>query len=108
MTIDDKFNHLKDYIKFRIDIVSNNPDWWLGMARNELPTFDYYLKNCVEDKAGKYDFTKRMFKTCTMQMPIIKDTMEIIEFIQKKTTTRIEFSIWMGTPFNFKEIITTK
>ena len=61
-TIDEQIAHFNDYLKYRIDIISNDiPRWLLKNTKYQLPTFEYYLQNCVIDKGGKYDFTKRNY-----------------------------------------------
>ena len=85
MTREQRFNNLIDFLDYRVDIIANNPNRWLYSFANKerptsyhnLPTFEYYLKNCVIDKGGKYDFTKRLHN----------------------------ISYWMGTPFNFKTVV---
>ena len=101
MNIDEKINHFKDYLKYRLDIISNNPKWWLNKAKYQLPTFDYYLQNCVIDKGGKYDFTKRIYNNQICKNDLIISNSSIKRNINVifKTT----HSYWMGTPFNFKD-----
>ena len=109
MTPTEKLNHLKDYISYRTDIISDKPNWWLTTAKNELPSFDYYIKNCVEDKGGKYDFTKRRYTThATILDKIERVNYQPSKCHQKDVYRTIEYSYWMSSPFNFKEKITTK
>jgi len=97
-----------EYLSYRIDIIANDPNRWLGdKTKFQLPTFEYYLNNCVNDKNGKYDFTKQSYFT-PMQVlkPISFKTQSSIQ-MQSKTLNRfIKHSYWMGTPFNYSEIIT--
>ena len=101
MEIEEKINHFKEYLKYRLDIIGNNPNWWLGKAKYQLPTFEYYLQNCVIDKGGKYDFTIRKYN----------NQIDLKEFNIKnsainrniKAIFKTTHSYWIGTPFNFKD-----
>jgi hypothetical protein len=72
MTPAEKLNHLPNYIYHIADLKAQNPDRWINgyyengrrkLSPYNLPTFEYYLNNCVVDKGGKYDFTKRNYKS---------------------------------------------
>lgn len=97
----------KQYQKFKIEIIASDPKrWCLSSAKYELPTFEYYLENCIKNKGGKYDFTIRRYKTHLESLPKINSVLYDKLFEKQKNITRkIEFSIWMGTPFNFNEKI---
>ena len=105
-TIDEQIEHFKNYLKYRIDIISNDiPRWLLKNTKYQLPTFEYYLKNCVIDKNGKYDFTQRIYgNIMDIKELQIKDS--LIKRSKKVKLTTIH-SMWMGTPFNFEDIIKT-
>jgi len=114
MNIDVKLNHLSDYIKYRIDIVCQDPKRWLLTKSNDgycnlqhynLPSFEYYLKNCVSDKGGNYDFTITRYKTPKQKLSPIR-TANFTSIITKNQAYErwFEYSQWMGTPFNFKLI----
>lgn len=105
-TIDEQIAHFKDYLKYRIDIISNDiPRWLLKKTKYQLPTFEYYLQNCVIDKGGKYDFTKRNYGN-SMDVKELKIKDSIIDRT-KKVTLKTTFSIWMGTPFNYEDVVET-
>ena len=101
MNIDERINHFKEYLKYRLDIIGNNPNWWLGKAKYQLPTFEYYLQNCINDKGGKYDFTKRQYRSPICQ----KDLIVSNAYIERNINIifKTNYSYWMGTPFNFKD-----
>ena len=96
MTTNERLYHLNDYLGFRIDIIAEQPKRWLGGSYYQLPTFEYYLVNCVDDKGGSYDFTRNNYKYTTSPRMCIdgvdRFNAEII----------LSYSYWMGTPFNFK------
>lgn len=97
--IDENFLHLQDYLKYRIDIISNNPNRWLGSSFYELPTFEYYLKNCVLDKGGNYDFTERKYgNESSSHLFQIRNSTKKVQF-------NVRYSMWMGTAFNFETIV---
>ena len=105
-TIDDQIVHFKDYLKYRIDIISNDiPRWLLKNTKYQLPNFEYYLQNCVIDKGGKYDFTKRNYGN-SMDVKELKIKDSIIDRT-KKVTLKTTFSMWMGTPFNYEDVVET-
>jgi hypothetical protein len=104
ITIEDKFNHLSDYLKYRTDIISGDYKKWLGVSKYQLPTFEYYLEKCVKNKGGNYDFTLRRFSSPSVQTDLRIFNQSVKKEI--KIRLRYEYSMWMGTPFNFKEIIT--
>ncbi len=105
-TIEEQIEHFKDYLKFRIDIISNDPKRWLfSSSKYQLPTFEYYLQNCVIDKGGKYDFTKRNYGN-SMDVRELKIKDSVIDST-KKVTLKTTFSIWMGTPFNYEDVVET-
>jgi hypothetical protein len=99
----EEIEHYKDYLKLRVDIISANPKRWLGNSFYELPSFQYYLKNCVNDKDGSYDFTKRRYgnQSCSHVFHISNSVLRV----KQEVTLRLKHSIWMGTPFNYKTII---
>ena len=105
-TIEEQIEHFKDYLKFRIDIISNDPKRWLfSSSKYQLPTFEYYLKNCVIDKGGNYDFTKRNYG-CSVDVKELKIKNSIIDRT-KKVSLKTKFSTWMGTPFNYEDVVET-
>ena len=107
-TIYDKLNHYKDYLIYRCDIIANDPNRWLGSSKNELPSFEYYLKNCVEDKGGKYDFTIRKYETPAQILePISFHSQNKYQMKSKRLYRNVVHSIWMGTAFNYETIINT-
>lgn len=107
MTIDEKLNHLSDYMGYVVDIICNKPHYWLGeFHKNKLPNFDYYIKNCVLDKGGVYDFTVRRYRTHSeVIMPIAHHDKPQMKFAQKKVYSTVNFSRWHFTAFNYKQEI---
>ncbi len=83
-------------MNLRIDIVGNEARRWTSVAKYQLPTFDYYMKNCVEDKGGDYDFTTRRYSSPAQ---VLQPTGKF-----KKFSRNLVYSYWMGTPFNYKEV----
>ena len=96
-----RLDHFSNYLDHRIDIIANNPNRWLKTGFYQLPTFEYYLENCVNDKGGAYDFTERRYKSHTQ-------TLESVRIEHQPRTKELKryfrYSMWMSTPFNFKEI----
>ena len=107
LSIDEKFNHLSDYLQYRTDIICNKPDYWLNdIHKNYLPSFDYYLQNCVIDKGGNYDFTVRRYKTHFEKTKNINHTDKpLMNKVQKCVLVGVEFSRWHFTSFNYKQIV---
>lgn len=115
MKSEEKLKHLRDYINFRIEIIADNPDRWLGYrfkdhwywnAHYSLPTFDEYLENCVINKGGPYDFTKRRYES----LPVYCDPVTYCAHMHRNTGSKkirrcVKYAMYMGTPFNFKEIV---
>ncbi len=99
----EEIEHYKDYLKYRIDIISSNPKRWLGGSFYELPKFEYYLQNCVKGKGGKYDFTRRNYgnQSCSHEFDISNS----ISRIKIQKTVSVRHSMWMGTPFNYETVI---
>lgn len=96
----ERLGYLNEYINIIIDIMCSEPSRWVrSSSRHQLPSFDYYIKNCIIDKGGKYDFTKRNYRT---HFQILNKS----EFYNIKTELirYTQYSIWMGTEFNFKEV----
>ena len=74
--------------------------------KNYLPSFDYYLQNCVIDKGGNYDFTVRRYKTHFEKTKNINHTDKpLMNKVQKCVLVGVEFSRWHFTPFNYKQIV---
>ncbi len=106
----DVLSNVSDWIAIRLELMTNEPRRWVGFehkgnwfknAYYQLPTFDYYMQNCVNDKGGKYDFTKRRY--CSHR-ETIKPMSERGFTDEKGGGSRIlRHSIYMGTHFNFKE-----
>jgi hypothetical protein len=102
----EELEHYKDYSKFRVDIIANNPNRWLSTGRLQLPNFEYYLKHCVNDKGGKYDFTKRNYSTPAQVLdPISFHSQSKYAMNSTRLYRSIVHSMWMGTPFNYKTVI---
>jgi hypothetical protein len=101
--IQEQLQHLKDYLKIRTELMIANPKRWLNSnAYYQLPSFEYYMKHCVLDRGGAYDFTIRHLRSPYTKYQY-KDFCQNID-IENGSITR--YSVWMGTPFNFKtEII---
>ena len=107
---DNVLNDLKDWIAIRLELMANEPNRWVGFehkgqwfdnAYNQLPTFKYYMANCINDKGGKYDFTKRIYST---HMEKIQPMTTLGQCDNDGGAKRvIRYSYYMGTPFNFKE-----
>lgn len=95
----ERLDYFEDYLAIRIDIISNYPSRWLGPSYNELPLFEYYLKNVINDVAGPYDFTVRRYKSVKQTLTRIN-----VEFESKgcELSRYMSYSRWMGTPFNFQ------
>lgn len=99
----DELDQLSNYIDHRIDIICNDVTRWLNNPQ-QLPTFKYY-KDAIKD--SRYDcFNARRFISA-------KDVLNERNILFEKRDTNatvitryFEYSIWMGTPFNYKEIIT--
>lgn len=103
----EKLDHLKDYLGYRLDIIANDTHRWMHSSPYQLPSFEYYLKNCVEDKGGKYDFTRRLYSTPSQHLePISFHSQSSNQMSSKRLYRRIIHSSWMGTPFNYQTIIT--
>ena len=101
-------DHYKEYLKLRIDIIANDPNRWLGNSKMQLPTFDYYLKNCVNDKGGKYDFTVRRYSTPAQVLePISFHSQNKYAMNSKRLYRSIIHSMWMGTAFNYETVVET-
>jgi len=104
MSVEENFKHLSEYLEYWIDIRFNEPKAWEGSRLNSLPTFEYYLKNCVQDKGGKYDFTVPRYSSQSQLLRQINvDYKPLIEVCNLKR--RVLYSYWMGTAFNFHEVI---
>jgi len=102
MTTTDKLIHLRDYLNHRLDIIYSDFSSWQGLRKHNLPTFDYYMENCVEDKGGAYDFTVRRYwknDTLTEDTNVLHESRD---FKSTKVVRKTSYSIWMGTPFNYK------
>lgn len=99
----EELEQYKNYLKFRVDIISANPNRWLGSSFYELPSFQYYLKNCINDKNGNYDFTKRRYgnQSCSHVFHISNSVLRV----KQKVTLSLKHSMWMGTPFNYETVI---
>lgn len=72
---------------------TNDTTKWLFNNTNQLPTFEYYLQNCVIDKGGKYDFTKRNYGNM-MDVKELKIKNSIIDRT-KKVTLITKHSMWI-------------
>jgi hypothetical protein len=99
----DKYSHYGDYLKYRMDILGNDYFSWQGSRKYQLPTFEYYYQNCVIEKGGKYDFTQRNYQSCMTSKELnVKDSI-----IDKtiKVNYQVKYSMWMGTAFNFENVI---
>jgi len=93
--------NLQEYLNHRIDIICNSPQRWLNDLKN-LPTYEYFIKNCIEDKGGKYDFTVRRFvKENNIYQPSKVCNFENVIHNLPTVKTVTKHSIWMSTPFNF-------
>lgn len=57
MSYEDELRHYSDWLGIRIELSLRHPTRFL-QGYYQLPTFDYYIKNCVLDKGGGYDFTR--------------------------------------------------
>jgi len=107
-TIYENIEHYKEYLKLRIDIIANNPSRWLNTGRLQLPTFEYYLENCVKDKGGKYDFTVRRYSTPAQVLePISFHSQNKYAMNSKRLYRSIIHSMWMGTAFNYETVVET-
>jgi len=99
-------DNLQEYLNHRIDIMCNNPKLWIKQPQL-LPTFDYYVKNCIEDKGGKYDFTVRRYvKEVNKYKPSMSCNFINVIHELPEVNTITKHSYWMSTPFNFKSYTT--
>jgi len=106
--VEDKLTHLQNYMSLRIDLISKDPDKWLGAWLNQIFTFDYYMEHCVINKGGAYDFTKRSFKSRKITLDkFYTNQFKKVDLKQKEVFRQLKYSMWMGTAFNEKEFITT-
>ena len=102
----ERLDHYKNYLVYRCDIIANDPNRWLGSAINQLPSFEYYLKNCVEDKGGKYDFTVRRYSTPAQTLePITFHSQNKYQMKSIRLHRTISYSLWMGTAFNYETTV---
>lgn len=101
--IDEHIKEFKEYINIIIDINANG---FIKRPKHQLPTFEYYKENVINDRGGKYDFTKQRYKTRAVKIepfgnidfqirPINDDFIYTQKYYYK-------YSYWMGVPFNFK------
>ena len=106
----DVLNHISDWIAIRLELMTNEHNRWVGFehkgqwfenAYNQLPTFNEYIDNCINDKGGKYDFTKRLYSTHTETIQPMSSLGQCDKAGGANRTLR--YSLYMGTPFNFKE-----
>ena len=114
MEFNDKLDHLSTWLKHRVDIMCHNPKRWMSYTTKDgyfntsyynLPTFEYYLKNCVQDKGGAYDFTMRRYKTLEAKASVIESANFQNIIGEYKTASHLfKYSNWMGTAFNFKQV----
>lgn len=105
MEFTEKIEHLADWVSIRADIRANDFSKWSGNMHNQLPSFEYYIKNCVIDKGGKYDFTKRTYGNNGAVLESInypKIEFEVRAVKDFSIEKRVRYSNWMGTPFNIK------
>ena len=115
MDINAELDHFHNWYNLRLDIIFQNPERWGSFYKKDgyynnsyynLPTFEYYKKHCVEDKGGAYDFTVRSYRTPKQTIPLIAEVkFQKIVFEPKELKHYYEYSDWMGTAFNFKQII---
>lgn len=85
-----------------------------GSRFHQLPTFEYFYKNCVLDRGGKYDFTALRYKSSrsfTLDMPtsIHGRTIgkEFVSDASNKTVIVVRrWNMWMGSEFGHVEEIT--
>jgi hypothetical protein len=104
----EQLDHYKDFLVFRCDIIANDTKRWLGSSKNQLPSFEYYLKNCVEYKGGKYDFTVKRYSTPAQTLePITFHSQNKHQMSSKRLYRTIIHSFWMGTPFNYETVVQT-
>ena len=106
----DVLNHISNWIAIRLELMTNEPNRWVGFehkgqwfdnAYNQLPTFQEYLTNCVNDNGGKYDFTKRCYST---HMETIQPMSSLGQCDKAGGANRtLRYSCYMGTPFNYSE-----
>lgn len=102
----ENIEYYKEYLKLRIDIIANNPNRWFGVSKYNLPSFEYYLENCVKDKNGRYDFTQQNYSTPSQVLEPISFHSQTKYIMDSKRLYRsIKYSMWMGTPFNYKTIV---
>lgn len=101
-----------EYLFWRASIIAGDPDRWThSRMKYQLPSFEYYLKNCIFNAGGYSDFRVRRWGKSnflqTVKLPYCRPYYGID--YEEKTIGRTKiYSMWMGTMFNFEEIITIK
>lgn len=51
------FNNISEYSSIIAQLKAGKS--FNGLRVHQLPTFKYYIENCIENKEGPYDFTRR-------------------------------------------------
>lgn len=105
----DQLDWVSEYLSARIDIIANDPKRWLFQTPYQLPTFEYFVQNCLNDKGGTYDFMVRRYSTAKQVIPKFNRVLYFDKPNESKELVRYyKHSIWMGTPFNYEEVIHKK
>jgi len=98
--INKQLDYFLEYQKYKLDIISNDiPRWMYSNARYNLPSFEYFIENCINDKGGKYDFTKQNYSSHLSDYCFDLSNATIKKNVN--VSCKIIHSMWMGTPFNF-------
>ena len=108
--IDIRLNCLANYAVIIAELKSSKS--FENDRTHQLPTFEYYIENCIKNKGGAYDFTRNNYKS--VRTTILKDytpAMGIIvsnKSINSHSDTIVRetksWSYWMGTAFNFSKL----
>lgn len=100
-----ELDNISKWIAVIIDITANDPKRWLGMSKPQLPTFEYFKQNVINDPGGKYDFTVRRYSTPAQTLlPIDRVHFQYRITGSTKYQRSIKYSYWKGTPFNYLEM----
>lgn len=97
-----RLDHIPEYAVHIAEIKVRGGGAFGGMRVHQLPSFDYFYKNCVLDRGGNYDFTfprykiERVLET-NMKFPFKKWYEPCPQYVKVVTI----YCYWMGTPFNY-------
>ena len=98
--IDKHIIEFKEYLNVIIDINCNGH---IYRSKHQLPSFDFYKTNVINDRGGNYDFTLRRY--ITHPQIILHFGCVLHEYrvgLDSAKEVRYKYSMWMGIPFNFE------